>query len=124
VFNIFSKNIASCCVDGFKTEFLCATFVYNWNICTETGSVSLNSLRSSLRVTCVVSGAQFRSEMDPRWAIGAIAPPKTYENNFFHHEFVQFGKHHSLHKATLSSSVLSQQCCRVYFISLTVLSPQ
>jgi len=25
-------------------------------------------------------------------AIGAIAPPKTYESNFFHHDFLQFGK--------------------------------
>ena len=25
-------------------------------------------------------------------AIGVIAPPKTYESNFFHHDFVQFGK--------------------------------
>ena len=25
-------------------------------------------------------------------AIGAIAQPKTYESNFFHHDFVQFGK--------------------------------
>jgi len=24
--------------------------------------------------------------------IGAIAPPKTYESNFFHHDFVQFGR--------------------------------
>ena len=23
---------------------------------------------------------------------GAIAPPKTYESNFFHYNFVQFGK--------------------------------
>jgi len=27
-----------------------------------------------------------------RATIGAIAPPKTYESNFFHHEFVQRGK--------------------------------
>jgi len=25
-------------------------------------------------------------------AIGAIAPPKTYESNFFHYDFVRFGK--------------------------------
>jgi len=25
-------------------------------------------------------------------AIGAIVPPKTYESNFIHHGFVQFGK--------------------------------
>jgi len=27
-------------------------------------------------------------------AIGAIAPPITDGNNFFHHEFLQFGKQH------------------------------
>jgi len=25
----------------------------------------------------------------------AIAPPKTYESSFVHHDFVQFGKQHS-----------------------------
>ena len=35
---------------------------------------------------------------------------KTYESNFIHHNFVQFGKH-SRYKAVLSSTVLSQQCC-------------
>ena len=44
---------------------------------------------------------------------GAIAPPKTYESNFIHHDFVQFGKQHSRYKAILSSIVLSQQCCEV-----------
>jgi len=28
-------------------------------------------------------------------AIGDIAPPKTYESNFIHHDFVEFGKQHS-----------------------------
>jgi len=28
-------------------------------------------------------------------------PPKTYESNFFHHDFVQFGKQHSRSKAIL-----------------------
>jgi len=32
------------------------------------------------------------SEADPGGAIGAIAPPKTYESNIFHHDFVQFRK--------------------------------
>jgi len=53
---------------------------------------------------------------------GAIAPAKTYESNFFHHGFVQFGKQHSRYKAILSSTVLSQQCCEVYLISLTVVN--
>jgi len=40
---------------------------------------------------------------------GAIAPPKkqkTHENNFIHHDFVQFGKQHSRLKAILLSTVL------------------
>ena len=47
-------------------------------------------------------------------------PLKTYESNFVHHAFVQFGKQHSHFKAILPSTVLSQQCCEAYFISLTV----
>ena len=27
-------------------------------------------------------------------AIGVIDPPETYESNFIHHDFVQFGKQH------------------------------
>jgi len=50
-------------------------------------------------------------------AIGAIAPPKTYESKFVHHDFVQFGKQHSEFKAILSSIVLSQQCCDVGYTS-------
>jgi len=32
---------------------------------------------------------------------GGDCPPKTYENIFFHHDFVQFGKQHSRYKARL-----------------------
>jgi len=32
-------------------------------------------------------------------------PPKTSENNFIHHDFLQFGKQHSRYKAILSSIV-------------------
>jgi len=35
-------------------------------------------------------------------------PPKTIERNYIHHDFVQFGKQHSRHKAILSSIVLSR----------------
>ena len=55
--------------------------------------------------------------------IGAIAPPKIFESNFFHHDFEHFRKQHSLYRAIFLSIVLSQQCCDVYFISLTVVSP-
>ena len=54
--------------------------------------------------------------------IGAIAPRKTYERNFIHHDFVQIEKLHSRYKAILPSIVLSQQYCEVYFISLTVVN--
>jgi len=36
-------------------------------------------------------------------AIGAILP-KTYESNFFHNNFIQFGKQHSPYNAILSSN--------------------
>jgi len=38
-------------------------------------------------------------------AIGAIAPLKTYESNFIHHDFAQFRKEHSRYKAILPSIV-------------------
>jgi len=38
-------------------------------------------------------------------------PPKTYESNLFHQDFVQFGKQHSRYKAIKTSIVLSQQRC-------------
>ena len=50
-------------------------------------------------------------------------PHKTYESNFIHHDSVEFGKQHSRYKAILSSTDLSQQCCKVYFISVTVVNP-
>jgi len=50
---------------------------------------------------------------DSRGAIAAIIPPKRYESNFIHHDFVQFGKQHSRYKAI----------CDVFFISHTVVNP-
>jgi len=55
--------------------------------------------------------------------IRVIAPSKIYKSDFFHHDFLQFGKQHSRYKAILPSTVLSQKCCEVYFISLTVVNP-
>ena len=46
--------------------------------------------------------------------------PKTYENNFIHHYFLQFWKEHSRYKVILSPIVSSQQCFEVCFIPLTV----
>jgi len=54
--------------------------------------------------------------------IGVIPSPKTYESMFILHIFLQFGKQHLRYKPILSSIVLSQQCCEVYFISLTVVN--
>jgi len=51
-------------------------------------------------------------------AIGEIAPTKTYENNFNHHNTVQFEQHLRC-KAILSSTVLSQQGCEVQYPPLT-----
>jgi len=68
--------------------------------------------------------SSFRLNQGPiQGGIGAIAPPKTYESNFIHNDFVQFRKKHSRYKAILPSIVLSQQCCEVYFTSLAVLNP-
>jgi len=45
-------------------------------------------------------------------------PSKTYESIFFHNDFVKFGKQHSRYEAILSSIVLPQKCCEVYFMPL------
>jgi len=41
--------------------------------------------------------------------IRVIAPPTTYENNFIHHDFVQFEKERWRYTAILSSIGLSQE---------------
>ena len=64
----------------------------------------------------------FKSGVDPGGRLGR-SPPKTYESNCFHHNFVQFGKQHSRFKAILSSIVLPQHCCEIHFISFTVVNP-
>ena len=60
---------------------------------------------------------------DPGGAISAIAPLETYESNFIHHDFVQCRNEHWRYKVILPSTVLSQQCCEVCFIFLTVVNP-
>jgi len=42
--------------------------------------------------------ATYTAGADPEKAIGAIAPPNTYKINFFHRNFVRFGKQNSLYK--------------------------
>jgi len=49
-----------------------------------------------------------------------LAPPKIYESNFIHHNFVQFGKQNSRIKTISSFTILLQQCCGANYISLTV----
>jgi len=48
---------------------------------------------------------------------------KQAKSIFIHPNFLQFGKQHSRYKPILSSFVLSQQCCKVYFISLAAVNP-
>jgi len=60
---------------------------------------------------------------DPGGVFGAIAPHKTYKSNFIHHNFAKFTKQHLRYKAILTSIVMSQQCCEVYFICLTIVNP-
>jgi len=50
-------------------------------------------------------------------------PHKIYESNFIHHDLLQLGKQHSRYKTIVSPIVLSQECCEVYFILLTVQKP-
>jgi len=47
-------------------------------------------------------------------------PPKTYESNFIHHNFVQIGKQHSRFKGILSLTALLHQSCEVCFTPLTL----
>jgi len=63
-----------------------------------------------------------QSGADPKGGDWDDRPPETYESNFFYHDFVQFGKQHWRFKAILTSIVLSQQCCEVYFMSFTVMN--
>jgi len=62
----------------------------------------LRNIQSCVEAT---AGRTIFPGADPGGAIGAIASPKTYESNFIHHDFVQFGKQHSRYKAILPSIV-------------------
>jgi len=103
-------------------------------------------LSNILRICCSGITDWGRAGEDPEGVIGAIAAPKICESNFIRHDFVQFGKKNiktnsepipipnksfvmfelsqcSRFKAILSFIVLSQRCCVVYFIFLTVAKP-
>jgi len=74
------------------------------------------------RNVCNTNWKQSRGSGVSKGGGGDRLPPKTYRSNFFHHDFVQFGKQHSRYKAILTSTGLSQQCCEVYFMSLAVVN--
>ena len=57
----------------------------------------VNVLRSVVWVNLLCTPITSSQGWIQVWAIGVIAPPKTYESNLFHHDFVQFGKQHSRH---------------------------
>jgi len=64
-----------------------------------------------LRWLCLLNTTEFYVQV--RIQRGGHRSPKTYESNFIHPEFAQFGKQHSRYNAILSSIVLSQQYCEV-----------
>jgi len=70
----------------------------------------LQILRTSCRQTQLVWTRDGSRE-------GDRPPPKTYESNFFHHDFEQFRKQHSRYRDILASIVLSQQCREVGYTS-------
>jgi len=59
-----------------------------------------------------------------RGAIAAIAPLKPTKVTLFTMTLYNLEKEHWHYEATLRSTVLSQQRCEVYFISLAVVNPQ
>jgi len=57
----------------------------------------------------VVYHCYLNTGADPGGEIAPIAPPKTYESNFFHHNVVQLRKQHSRYKAIFSSNCFVTQ---------------
>jgi len=49
---------------------------------------------------------------------GAIAPPKTYESNDVHHDFLQFGKQHSKYKQNRRQKVVNRGALRLCGVAL------
>jgi len=78
----------------------------------------------SKKTSTVLAVHCLRSRSGSGGAIGAIAPPKTNESNFIHHDFVQFRKKHSRYNAILPYIIWSHRWSIGYFISLTVVNPQ
>ena len=78
-----------------------------------------NCLCFPIRASILLCHSWIPSRGESRGAIGLIAPLKLTKVTT-QHDFVQFVKQHSRYKAILPSIVLSQQCCGVYFITLTV----
>jgi len=80
----------------------------------------------------LLQAADFYLSVTKRWtlqqgqiqgSIGTSAPAEACESNYIQHDFLQSGKQHSRYKAILSSIILSQQLCKVYFVPLTVAKP-
>ena len=59
----------------------CIEHAVSWNLC-----------------ICSTQRSPVHPEADP--GLGVIAPHKTYESNFIHHDFVQFGKQYSRRDCT------------------------
>jgi len=57
--------------------------------------------RSKITIEVVASKVALPQGRIQGGAIEAIVPPKTCKSNFIHHDFEQFGKHHSRYKAIL-----------------------
>jgi len=105
--NSVSIQCSSCDCERFASLCYVTVMLFISMICLDS---ACNSLRQYFRQPQgLIQGA-----------IGTIVPPslETYERNFIHHDFVQFGKQHSWYKAILSSTALPQQCCDVYIIPL------
>ena len=67
--------------------------------------------------------ALVKTGANPGGAIQAIAPPKTYELTLFTMSVYNSENSIPNTRPILSSIVLSQKCCEVYFISLKVVNP-
>jgi len=109
-----SRAFAIGMADAFKCLFFTFVPTVQW----------IKRLRKSSVTCCNVStlNSCFRLRFWPSTRGGgeAITPPKSYESNYIHPDFVQFGKLHSIYEAISLSIVLSQKCCEVGFIPLTV----
>ena len=76
----------------------------------------------NLRLRFILENASFRALYICATTPGADPaegdrPPKTYESNFFHHDFEQFGKHHSQYKAIFRPFFVTKVLWRILHLS-------